>query len=158
MWFAQTRVLQDAIAALKAENSDLRAQVRLIQQAAHDRETALIDRLLAVCQPAAHREVHPLPPRPIVSSPGNGEHQRKVNFPGGGMLPPPVPRPYISGSQMQGSSVETERRVHTPEVGGSSPSPAPTPHEEGQPGEYIKDKEEDEHPTHPPPIEDPADG
>lgn len=163
MWFSKTHVLQDLVAALKAENSDLRAQVRFLTQSAHDRETKLIDRILAVTVPTAHREIHPPPPRPPRP---NGGEQGRVNFPGSGMLPPPLPRPPgVAGIQMQGSS-EAERRVHTPEDGGSNPSPAPST-EGKRIGTYWPDNErttegvpvlEDEHPTHPPPIEDETDG
>ena len=134
MWFEKTRALQDLVAALRAENSDLRQQVRFLTQTAHDRETKLIDRILAITHPAAHREVHPPAPRPAATlPPGYSEHQRRVNLPGVGMVPPPAGRPSVAvegpnGNQMQGSS-EAERVVHTHDDGGSNPSPAPIPEE-----------------------------
>jgi hypothetical protein len=95
--FDKHRACRDTIAALRAENSDLRSQVRFLTQAAHDRESGLIDRILAISHPAAHREIHPLPPRS--PKPDNGEARpQRVWFPGTGMTPPPAPRPVVAGT------------------------------------------------------------
>lgn len=94
MWFSSRRASQDVIAALRAENSDLRQQVRFLTQKYQDHEKALLDRILALSNPAAHAVLHPRPmPLGIVQSKqgGNGETERpRVWFPGVGMVPPEV--------------------------------------------------------------------
>jgi hypothetical protein len=91
MWFSDRRASQDVIAALRAENSDLRQQVRFLTQKYQDHEKALLDRILALSNPASYAVTHPRPPRKAQEK-GNGEltERPKVWFPGVGMVPPPV--------------------------------------------------------------------
>ncbi len=90
MWFSDRRASQDVIAALRAENSDLRQQVRFLTQKYQDHEKVLLDRILALSNPAAHAVLHPRPmPTAQPQGKGNGEAERpRVWFPGVGMVPP----------------------------------------------------------------------
>jgi hypothetical protein len=92
MWFSDRRASQDVIAALRAENSDLRQQVRFLTQKYQDHEKVLLDRILALSNPAASAAMHPRPmPVAKPQEKGNGESQRpRVWFPGVGMVPPDI--------------------------------------------------------------------
>jgi len=82
-WFDHAR--DDALVILKAENSDLRAQLRAERTQFAEERQQLLDRIIALSRPEIHRELHPraavVPQR---------QPQRKVGLPGSGHL---VPRP-----------------------------------------------------------------
>jgi hypothetical protein len=91
---ASRRALENVIAALRAENSDLREQVRFLTQAHHDRETKLIDRIIALSSTAAASMVIPRPERPPRQMSAEAP---KVNFPGMNLEAPSPPAKGLVG-------------------------------------------------------------
>lgn len=90
MWLTKAAV-ESMMAQLRAENTDLRQQLRLEREEWHKERLALLDRLLAVESPGALREARrlPEPPRPPHVESG----RRRLNFPGRQTdLRPPSPK------------------------------------------------------------------
>lgn len=91
--FWSRRSTESVLAALRAENSDLRAQLRAERAQYESERTSLLDRILALSAPAALREVRRAPPQesaPAAILPQT--RPRHPNYPGRATyLRPPSP-------------------------------------------------------------------
>lgn len=87
-----SRRFESVLAALRAENSDLRAQLRQERESWSTERQTLVDRILALSAPGALREVRrvlPATPEPKV---GGHAAPRRLNYPGyAPYLRPPSP-------------------------------------------------------------------
>lgn len=93
-----SRRVEAALAALQAENSDLRQQLRLERAQAAANLQTLLDRLLAATNPSALREVRRTPDRGPVQAP---DQRRRLNYPGStapSLRPPSPPSHPVPGS------------------------------------------------------------
>jgi hypothetical protein len=91
--------MEAALSALRAENSDLRVQLRLERaEWATERQT-LVDRLLALSAPAALREVRRAPPQEPAPSALATDRPRRIHYPGytSYLRPPSPPHPPALG-------------------------------------------------------------
>lgn len=99
MWW--NRSVEAALSALRAENSDLRQQLRLERAEWAEERERLIDRILALDRPAALREVRRAPQSqgPTNFSP-QSERPRRINQPGYApyQRPPFPPHPPAPGT------------------------------------------------------------
>lgn len=106
-----SRQTEAVLAALRAENTDLRTQLRLEREEAAQREKALLDRILALTNPGALRVVAraaPGSPSQEPVSPIHSEHtSRRLNYPGYPASTRP-PSPSRTSPAPDASSVETE--------------------------------------------------
>lgn len=81
-----SRRIESVLAALRAENSDLRTQLRLEREEAAQREKILLDRVLALTNPGALRVVSRATPgtpsqEPVSTFPAEYT-PRRINYPG----------------------------------------------------------------------------
>lgn len=96
--FWSRRSTESALAALRAENSDLRAQLRAERAQWESERISLLDRLLALSAPAALREVRRAPPQE--SAPFFPKRPRHPNYPGHApsLRPPSPPSTPVPGA------------------------------------------------------------
>jgi hypothetical protein len=82
--------MENRLATLRAEISDLRQQLR----EEREERKALIDRLIAATAPGALREARRVPPAPGEGPADTGLKRHGINFPGyEPNLRPPTPKP-----------------------------------------------------------------
>ena len=84
MPFLKARYVEGVLAALQAENSDLRQQLRAEREKWEGEREKLLDRILALSAPGALREVRRAPsphPQEPMGPPGASRRQR-LHFPG----------------------------------------------------------------------------
>lgn len=79
--FQSNRHLQQALALITSELTDLRAQVREDKEAWALERKQLLDRIMVLTKPGALREMSPRPLSPNVLEPKNGATTRP-NYPG----------------------------------------------------------------------------
>lgn len=95
-WSRRTEAI---LAALRAENADLRAQLRLERSQSAAQIQALLDRLMAATNPAALREVRRTPGQePVPTAP---EQRRRLNYPvsaAPSLRPPSPPSHPVPGT------------------------------------------------------------
>jgi hypothetical protein len=98
--FWSRRTVEAALSALRAENADLRLQLRSERVEWAEERQQLVDRILALSSPASLREVRraPLPRGP--SPPVLDARPRRLNYPSGSsyLRPPSPPHPPIPGA------------------------------------------------------------
>lgn len=96
-----SRRTEAVLAALQAENSDLRQQLRHERAQFAEERQSLLDRLLASMNPSALREVRRAPARESMPSPFPEPKRRRLHYPGSGaptMRPPDPPTPSAPGA------------------------------------------------------------
>jgi len=77
-----SRRTEAALAALQAENSDLRLQLRTERAQFAEERQNLLDRLLALTEPGALREVRRAPsPGPVPTPSPEHARRRRLNYP-----------------------------------------------------------------------------
>jgi len=104
--FWSRRAIEATLSALRAENTDLRTQLRLERDAWTQERQQLLDRLLSV-PPDPVRRAPPPEPAPSRTP---GERPRRVHYPGysSSLRPPSPPHMPIPGARTSITDVEKQ--------------------------------------------------
>lgn len=126
MWFSFRKMTLDMLAILKAENADLRAQLRAEREQFIKERQELVDLLVASTNPTAIREVRRNHPPNVIKLPSPAKPTRpRIHFPGIGHNVPPLSPTRLAGfDSEQSRGPEDGQEVHTLSGLGSTPGPA----------------------------------